>query len=101
MAAKPLTPNAPLSGLLVAKDFSYTLLDPRDLRDFTGLNTSAVIQRMNLYLGVGLELVKWHLEGMYGRVEEGMDEEGKRVLRVRANSLHSKPCSRSCAYQIR
>ena len=86
MAAKPLTPNAPLSGLLVAKDFSYTLLNPRDLRDFTGLNTSAVIQRMNLYLGVGLELVKWHLEGMYGRVEEGVDEEGKKVLRVRVKS---------------
>ena len=93
MAAKPLTPNAPLSGLLVAKDFSYTLLDPRDLRDFTGLNTGAVIQRMNLYLGVGLELVKWHLEGMYGRVEEGVDEDGKRVLRVRANSSYSASLS--------
>lgn len=66
----------------MAKDFSYTLLDPRDLRDFTGLNTSAVIQRMNVYLGVGVELVKWHLEGMYGRVEEGNDEDGKRTLRV-------------------
>lgn len=68
----------------MAKDFSYTLLDPRDLRDFTGLNTSAVVQKMNLYLGVGVELVRWHLEGMYGSVEEGMDENGYRMFRVRS-----------------
>lgn len=74
--------NAHLSGLLVAKDYSYTLLDPRDLRDFTGLSTSAIVQRMNVLLNVGLELVKWHLEGMYGAVEEGRDEEGVRILRV-------------------
>jgi cleavage and polyadenylation specificity factor subunit 3 len=75
--------NAHLSGLLVAKDYSYTLLDPSDLRDFTGLSTSAVIQRMKVYLGVGFDLVKWHLEGMYGMAEEGRDGEGNRVLRVR------------------
>lgn len=84
LASKPLVPNAPLSGLLVAKDFSYTLLDPRDLRDFTGLNTSSVVQKMNVYLGVELELVKWHLEGMYGSVQEGVDDEGRKVLRVSA-----------------
>lgn len=42
---------------------------------------------MNIYLGVGLELVKWHLEGMYGRVEEGRDEEGRRILRVRSQTI--------------
>jgi cleavage and polyadenylation specificity factor subunit 3 len=38
---------------------------------------------MNIHLSVGLELVKWHLEGMYGAVEEGRDEEGNRAFRVR------------------
>lgn len=37
---------------------------------------------MNVYLGVGLELVRWHLEGMYGTVQEGVDEEGRRAFRV-------------------
>ncbi|KAF8335755.1 beta-lactamase-like protein [Cantharellus anzutake] len=82
LAQRPPKGNTHLSGLLVAKDFSYTLLDPRDLRDFTGLSTSAVVQKMNLYLGVGLELVRWHLEGMYGGVEEGMDENGYQMFRV-------------------
>lgn len=41
---------------------------------------------MNVYLGVGFDLVKWHLEGMYGTVEEGRDGDGNRVLRVRVFS---------------
>jgi hypothetical protein len=33
-------------------------------------------------LDVGWELVKWHLEGMFGSVVEGEDKEGCPVLRV-------------------
>lgn len=71
-----------LSGLLVAKDYSYTLLDPRDLRDFAGLSTCVVTQRQKLVLGVGWDLVRWHLEGMFGRVEEGCDADGVPIMRV-------------------
>lgn len=71
-----------LSGLLVAKDYSYTLLDPRDLRDFAGLSTCVVTQRQKLVLGVGWELVRWHLEGMFGKVEEGCDADGVPIMRV-------------------
>ena len=71
-----------LSGLLVAKDFSYTLLDPRDLRDFAGLSTCVVTQRQRVVLGVGWELVRWHLEGMYGKVDEGIDSEGIPTMRA-------------------
>lgn len=71
-----------LSGLLVAKDYSYTLLDPRDLRDFAGLSTCVVTQRQRLVLGVGWDLVRWHLEGMYGSVEEGVDSEDIPTMRV-------------------
>lgn len=67
----------------MAKDYSYTLLDPRDLRDFAGLTTCAVTQRQRVVLGVGWELVRWHLEGMFGRVEEGMDKDGVPTMRVR------------------
>ena len=71
-----------LSGLLVAKDYSYTLLNPRDLRDFAGLSTCTVTQRQKIVLNVGWELVRWHLEGMYGSVEEGADRDGIQTMRV-------------------
>jgi cleavage and polyadenylation specificity factor subunit 3 len=82
LAAKPLKTNDVLSGLLVSKDYSYTLLDPRDLRDFAGLSTCVVTQRQKIALGVGWELVRWHLEGMYGRIEEGLDKDGIPTMRV-------------------
>ncbi|TFY77132.1 hypothetical protein EWM64_g6882 [Hericium alpestre] len=82
LAAKPPKPNDVLSGLLVAKDYSYTLLDPRDLRDFAGLSTCIVTQRQKIALGVGWDLVRWHLEGMYGSVEEGVDKDGISTMRV-------------------
>ncbi|KAJ3504472.1 hypothetical protein NLJ89_g7917 [Agrocybe chaxingu] len=82
LADRPPQPNDILEGLLVAKDYSYTLLDPRDLRDFAGLTTCTVTQRQRIVLGVGWLLVKWHLEGMYGSVEEGLDKDGVPTMRV-------------------
>ncbi|EJD03061.1 Metallo-hydrolase/oxidoreductase [Fomitiporia mediterranea MF3/22] len=82
LASNPPKPNSVLSGLLVSKDYSYTLLDPRDLRDFAGLSTCIVTQRQKVVLNVGWELVRWHLEGMYGGVEEGLDSDGVPTMRV-------------------
>ncbi|KAJ7084368.1 beta-lactamase-like protein [Mycena belliarum] len=79
---KPPRPNDLLSGLLVSKDFSYTLLDPRDLKDFAGLSTCTVTQRQKIVLGVRWQLVRWHLEGMFGTVEEGVDREGIPTMRI-------------------
>jgi cleavage and polyadenylation specificity factor subunit 3 len=82
LAVKPPQANDVISGLLVAKDYSYTLLDPRDLRDFAGLSTCTGTQRQKIVLGVGWELVRWHLEGMFGSVEEGLDKDGVHTMRV-------------------
>lgn len=82
LAAKAPQTNDVLSGLLVSKDYSYTLLDPRDLRDFAGLSTCVVTQRQKIALGVGWGLVRWHLEGMYGHIEEGQDQDGIPTIRV-------------------
>ncbi|PWN39753.1 Metallo-hydrolase/oxidoreductase [Ceraceosorus guamensis] len=82
IAAEQPKNNTQLSGLLVAKDYAYTLLDPADLADFTGLHTSCITQRARLNLAVGWDLIRWHLEGMYGQLQEGQDLEGKRTLRV-------------------
>lgn len=87
LAAKPPQANDIISGLLVAKDYSYTLLDPRDLRDFAGLSTCTVTQRQKIVLGVGWELVRWHLEGMFGSVEEGLDKDGVHTMRVCSSFL--------------
>ena len=82
LADKSLQGTDVLSGLLVAKDYSYTLLDPRDLGDFAGLSTCTVTQRQKLVLGVGWDLIRWHLEGMFGSVVEGVDEDGVLSMRV-------------------
>ncbi|TXT04239.1 hypothetical protein VHUM_04237 [Vanrija humicola] len=74
--------GAEVKGLLVSKDFSYTLLDPRDLRDFTGLSTSTIVQKQSLPIGVDWSVVRWYLEGMYGEVEDGKDEEGRETITV-------------------
>lgn len=90
LAAKPPQANDVLSGLLVSKDYSYTLLDPRDLRDFAGLSTCVVTQRQKITIGVGWGLVRWHLEGMYGSVEEGMDQDGILTMRVCSSGVWSR-----------
>lgn len=82
MADKNPTPNATLQGLLLSKDYTYTLLDPRDLGEFTGLSTSVVVQTQRVAISVGLELVRWHLEGMFGSVMDGIDVNRVRTLRV-------------------
>ncbi|KAF7296571.1 hypothetical protein HMN09_01064200 [Mycena chlorophos] len=73
-----------ISGLLVSKDFSYALLDPRDLTAFSGLPTSTLTQRQKVAIGVKWELIRWHLEGLFGAVEEGRDhdEQGVAVIRI-------------------
>ncbi|EUC54919.1 YSH1-component of pre-mRNA polyadenylation factor PF I, related protein [Rhizoctonia solani AG-3 Rhs1AP] len=81
--ATPLpTVGSTISGLLISKDYSYTLLSTKDLRDFTGLSLSTVTQKQRVPLTVGWALVRYHLEGMFGSVKEGQDEEGLSVLRV-------------------
>ncbi|OBZ68081.1 Endoribonuclease YSH1 [Grifola frondosa] len=88
LASKAPQPNDILSGLLVAKDYSYTLLDPRDLRDFAGLSTCVVTQRQKVALGVGWDLVRWHLEGMFGSVEEGLDKDGYGAVDIKQTEQH-------------
>ncbi|WFD02337.1 endoribonuclease ysh1 [Malassezia obtusa] len=82
LAEKPASESKTINGLLVAKDFSYTVLAPEDLAEFTGLGTSVIVQRQRVALNVGWDVVRWHLEGMYGAVQEGVDVQGVRTLRV-------------------
>jgi cleavage and polyadenylation specificity factor subunit 3 len=81
LAAEPPKTGSTLSGLLIQKDFSYTMLDPQDLKDFTGLGTSDIVQRQSISISVSWEVIRWHLEGMYGEVDE-QEEDGLPVFRV-------------------
>jgi len=82
--AEETTPSAGshLSGILVSKDAAYTLLSPADLREYTGLSTSTILQKQKLVINVGWETVRWHLNGMYGGIIEGLDAEGVLTFRV-------------------
>ena len=82
LAERKPAQGSTFSGLLLAKDGSYTLLAPSDLQEFTGLSTTTILQRQRITLDVGPELIKWHLEGMYGSVETGKDPQGRPTIRV-------------------
>lgn len=89
LAAKAPAASEPFSGLLVSKDFTYTLLSPKDLKDFTGLTTSVIMQRQTINVAVTWDLVRWHLQGMYGTIQEGVDASNAPTMRVRVVHL---PC---------
>lgn len=82
LAEKRPAQGSSFSGLLLAKDGSYTLLAPSDLQAFAGLATTSILQRQRINIDVGWDLIKWHLEGMYGSVEIGKDPEGNVTMRV-------------------
>ncbi|GAA93507.1 uncharacterized protein L969DRAFT_52194 [Mixia osmundae IAM 14324] len=82
LAKEHLPDGAPVGGLLFVKDAQYTLLDPKDLKEFTGLSTSTIAQKQRIQLDVGWDLIHWHLEGMYGSVETGVDPDGLATFRV-------------------
>ena len=71
-----------MSGLFVAKDRSYTLLDAQDLDEFTGVPILVVTQKQRIVVGVAWELVRWHLEGMFGRIEDRVDSDRVKTIRV-------------------
>lgn len=83
LAEKEPKPGDVISGLLVSKDATYTLLAPEDLKEYTGLSTSTITERQHLAINVGWDLVRWHLEGMYGQIVEGLDPDDIPTLRVR------------------
>ena len=83
----PTTTSTAFSGLLVSKDFTYTFLAPSDLREFTGLSTSVIMQRQRITVGVTWDLVRWHLQGMYGKIAQGVDLDGVPTMRVRHSPL--------------
>ncbi|KAG5362413.1 Endoribonuclease YSH1 [Yarrowia sp. C11] len=58
-----------ISGVVVQKDFNYGIMGVADLREHAGLSTSSVLERQTVTVNAGVDLVKYHLEQMFGYVE--------------------------------
>ncbi|KAJ8652014.1 hypothetical protein O0I10_012358 [Lichtheimia ornata] len=88
LAAKYPTEDEPLNGVIVAKDFQLNIMSTEDLNELGGLITTVVTQRQVVPFNAAISLLKWHLEMMFGTVQEtdlskvdGSTEKGS-VLRV-------------------
>ncbi|KAK9322528.1 beta-lactamase-like protein [Lipomyces orientalis] len=70
LAAKPPMDGQIISGILVQKNFEMSIMAADDLKEFSGLTTSTIIQRQSVATEVSAELVKFHLEQMFGSVKD-------------------------------
>lgn len=59
--------------MLSSKDFAFQIIAPTELVDFTELVTAPILQKMSLVSHAPVGLIKWHLEQMYGSIEEIQD----------------------------
>ncbi|ANB14745.1 Ysh1p [Sugiyamaella lignohabitans] len=69
LASEPPTDGQIVSGVLVEKDFHLNLLHVSDLREYASLSTSVVTERQSVIVDAGPELIRYHLEQMFGAVE--------------------------------
>lgn len=66
--------NVPIDGTLVegvlaSKEFTFQIVDPEELVDFTELVTAPITQKIVVTSRAPPGLIRWHLEQMYGEVE--------------------------------
>lgn len=64
-----------LKGVLISKDFDWSLLQLEDLQDFTDLTTSVVKSNIRLKIQASVLLIAWHLEQMFGYINVTVDNE--------------------------
>jgi cleavage and polyadenylation specificity factor subunit 3 len=59
-----------VEGVLTSKDFTFQIISPAELTDFTELVTAPIIQKMSVISHAPAGLIRWHLEQMYGTVDQ-------------------------------
>lgn len=70
--------NQLITGVLVQNDFKLSLMAPEDLREYAGLTTTTMICKQRIQLSAaGIDLIKWGLEGTFGKIDELPEEEVK------------------------
>lgn len=69
LAEKPPTDGQIISGVLVEKDFRLNLIHVSDLREYSSLATSVVTEKQTVIVNAGPDLIRYHLEQMFGSIE--------------------------------
>ena len=82
LAATKAAEGSKLSGVLVQQDFQLSLVSPEDLEDIDGLVTNHISMRQRMRLHAGMDLVRYHLEEMFGYVASKKGKDGFRRLIV-------------------
>lgn len=67
-----------VTGVLVQNDFKLSLMAPEDLREYAGLTTTTMVCKQRIRLSAaGIELIKWGLESVFGKIDELPDMQVK------------------------
>lgn len=77
-AVKP-RPNQEVRGVLVGKDFQYHIVAATDIEEFTELQNMTITQRQSVRYDGPFELVKFHINQMFGEFEQ-VDSECLRIM---------------------
>ena len=80
LANNSLQEDQIVNGVLVQKDFNMSLMAPEDLREFAGLETTVVMQRLVVAFHGGRALLKWHLDQMFGGVIHESGHDGRKPM---------------------
>ncbi|CAG8444126.1 14348_t:CDS:10 [Ambispora leptoticha] len=94
LAAKYPQEDQLLSGILVSKDFQFNIMDARELKEFSGISTSAISQKQTIYYRASFSLLKFHLEQMFVNLDETKDENGVPTLKI-LNSIKVKQVNKT------
>lgn len=73
LAASEPKPGQVVSGVLVQKDFKLNLVSASDLREYTGLTTSTIMEKQAVVVDAGPDLVRYHLAQMFGSLDDIAD----------------------------
>ncbi|CAG8564415.1 6935_t:CDS:10 [Paraglomus brasilianum] len=85
LASKYPTENQIVTGILVSKDFQFNIISASDLREFSGIATSSILQKQTIGYRASFSLLRYHLEQMFGVLEEIEDNDevvGLKILGV-------------------
>ncbi|PQE16863.1 hypothetical protein CJF30_00003576 [Rutstroemia sp. NJR-2017a BBW] len=88
LASAPPTANDAqlITGVLVQNDFKMSLMAPEDLREYAGLTTTTITCRQRMTLSAaGIDLIKWALEGTFGKIDELPESRNGKALKANGN----------------
>lgn len=71
-----------VSGVLVEKDFNINLVNLSELRDYSNLTTTVVHEKQTIIVDAGADLIRYHLEQMFGTIEILQDDKELAEFRI-------------------